>query len=272
MSAVSPPVSADVPLLVVDDLRKSFGAHEVLKGVSLSVKPSQVVGLLGRSGSGKSTLLRCLNMLEVPSAGRILLEGEEIGFETGAGGRRRPLPAARLARQRAAMSMVFQHFNLWPHRTVLGNVTEGPVQVLGMSRDEAEARGLDLLERVGLKDKADSYPIRLSGGQQQRVAIARALAMQPKIMLFDEPTSALDPELVGEVLQVMLDLARSGTTMVVVTHEMSFARNACDEVVLLEGGQIVERGAPDFVMSRSDNPRARQFFASHRQENAGGAA
>jgi polar amino acid transport system ATP-binding protein len=267
-----PTVSADAPLLVVENLRKSFGAHEVLKGVSLAVKPSQVIGLLGRSGSGKSTLLRCLNMLEVPSAGRILLEGEEIGFETTAGGRRRPLSASQLARQRASMSMVFQHFNLWPHRTVLGNVIEGPVQVLGMARDEAEALGLGLLERVGLREKAGSYPIRLSGGQQQRVAIARALAMRPKIMLFDEPTSALDPELVGEVLQVMLDLAKSGTTMVVVTHEMSFARHACEEVVLLEGGQIVERGAPDYVMTQSENPRARQFFASQRQENAGGLA
>ena len=271
MSAVTPG-PANEPLLVVDNLRKSFGAHEVLKGVSISVKPSRVVGLLGRSGSGKSTLLRCLNMLETPSAGRILLEGEEIGFETTSSGRRRPLPAARLARQRAAMSMVFQHFNLWPHRTVLGNVVEGPVQVLGMTRDEAEARGLELLDRVGLSDKATSYPIRLSGGQQQRVAIARALAMQPKIMLFDEPTSALDPELVGEVLQVMLDLAKSGTTMVVVTHEMSFARNACDEVVLLEDGQIVERGSPDFVMNQSENSCARQLFASHRQDKTGGLA
>jgi polar amino acid transport system ATP-binding protein len=259
----------NTPLLVVEGLRKSFGTHEVLKGVSFAVKPSQVIGLLGRSGSGKSTLLRCLNMLEVPTGGRVLLEGEEIGFETDPGGRRRPLSASRLARQRAAMSMVFQHFNLWPHRTVLGNVTEGPIKVLGMAREEAEARGLGLLDRVGLKEKAAAYPIRLSGGQQQRVGIARALAMQPKIMLFDEPTSALDPELVGEVLQVMLDLAKSGVTMVVVTHEMSFARNACDEVVLLEAGEIVDRGTPEFVMSHSDNERARQFFASHRLAQAG---
>lgn len=252
------------PLLAVDKLRKSFGKHEVLKGVSFSVAASQVVGVIGRSGSGKSTLLRCLNMLETPTAGRVLLDGEEIGFETDQTGRRRAVSATRLADQRRAMSMVFQHFNLWPHRTALGNVIEGPIQVLGMPHDAAVARGLEALERVGLKDKVDSYPIRLSGGQQQRVAIARALAMQPKIMLFDEPTSALDPELVNEVLQVMLDLARSGVTMIVVTHEMFFARNCCDQILLLENGEIVDRGTPDFIMTQSENPHTHQFFSAHR--------
>jgi polar amino acid transport system ATP-binding protein len=252
---------AEQPLLVVDDIRKTFGEAEVLKGVSFSVQRSQVIGLLGRSGSGKSTLLRCINMLETASSGRILLDGEEIGYEM-SGGRRRRLSSSRLAAQRRSMSMVFQHFNLWPHRSVLENVTEGPIHVLGIDRREAEAEAMDYLDKVGLKDKATSYPVRLSGGQQQRVGIARALAMRPKIMLFDEPTSALDPELVQEVLKVMLDLAAAGITMVVVTHEMSFAREACDEVVLLADGEIIERGSPQAVMRESDDLRVRQFFSS----------
>jgi polar amino acid transport system ATP-binding protein len=178
------------------------------------------------------------------------------------GGRRRRLSSSRLAAQRRSMSMVFQHFNLWPHRSVLENVTEGPIHVLGIDRREAEAEAMDYIDKVGLKDKATSYPVRLSGGQQQRVGIARALAMRPKIMLFDEPTSALDPELVQEVLKVMLDLAAAGITMVVVTHEMSFAREACDEVVLLADGEIIERGSPQAVMRESDDLRVRQFFSS----------
>ncbi|GLK56614.1 ABC-type histidine transport system ATPase subunit [Methylopila capsulata] len=261
----------DTPLLAVEDLRKSFGSLEVLKGASFTVRPSEVIGLLGRSGSGKSTLLRCLNMLETPTGGRVLLDGEEIGFKTDPSGRRRALSGAEVARQRARMSMVFQQFNLWPHRTALGNVIEGPIQVLGVPPEQARTEGLALLDRVGLLAKADVHPIRLSGGQQQRVAIARALAMRPKIMLFDEPTSALDPELVAEVLQVMLDLAKTGTTMVVVTHEMAFARDACDTVMLLESGEIIERGPPDQVMSRPSDERARQFFGG-RRPNAGAAA
>ncbi|MEC5407593.1 amino acid ABC transporter ATP-binding protein [Paraburkholderia sp. MPAMCS5] len=250
---------AESPLLVIDEVRKSFGNHEVLKGISFSVKRSQVIGLLGRSGSGKSTLLRCMNMLERPDSGKIVLDGEEIGFE---GPNRRPRSARELARQRRAMTMVFQHFNLWPHRTVLQNVIEGPTVVLGEPRDVVVERAMELLNRVGLKDKADAYPIRLSGGQQQRVSIARALAMQPKVILFDEPTSALDPELVGEVLGVMLDLAQSGATMIVVTHEMNFAREACDEVILLANGEIVDHGPPDEVMSRPDRGDTHRLFES----------
>jgi len=248
------------PLLVAEGLRKSFRNQEVLKGISFSVRSSQVVGLLGRSGSGKSTLLRCLNMLERPDAGHVYLAGEEVGY---GGTPRRPLNARGLAYQRRSLAMVFQHFNLWPHRTVLENVTEGPIQVLGLSRDECEAHAIELLDRVGLKEKAHAYPVRLSGGQQQRVSIARALAMRPKVILFDEPTSALDPELVGEVLGVMLDLARSGSTMVVVTHEMEFARQACDEVILLADGEIAARGTPAEVMDRPASDHARRLFENH---------
>jgi polar amino acid transport system ATP-binding protein len=268
---VNYPSAGDVvstqPLLVIDSIRKSFKQHEVLKGISFSVNQSQVIGLIGRSGSGKSTLLRCLNMLERPDSGRILLEGEEIGF---AGSPRRALSASALAYQRRSMAMVFQHFNLWPHRTVLQNVIEGPVQVLGLRREEAVEQAMTLLDRVGLRAKADAYPITLSGGQQQRVSIARALAMRPKVILFDEPTSALDPELVGEVLGVMLDLAKSGATMLVVTHEMNFARTACDEIILLADGEIADRGTPEAVMDRSENVHARRFF-ENRMTRAGDA-
>lgn len=247
----------DKPLLVVDNLKKNFGHIEVLKGISFSVKKSQVIGLLGRSGSGKSTLLRCLNMLERPDGGHIWLGDEEIGF---AGASRKLRSPRDLARQRRSMAMVFQQFNLWPHRTVLENVIEGPLTVLGEPREVVTERALALLDRVGMKAKADCYPIRLSGGQQQRVSIARALAMQPKIILFDEPTSALDPELVGEVLSVMLDLAQTGATMIVVTHEMNFAREACDEVLLLANGEVVDRGPPAEVMSRPGQGETHRLF------------
>lgn len=255
------------PILRIGDLRKSYGSLEVLKGISFDVYPRQVVGLLGRSGSGKSTLLRCLNFLERPDSGRILLEGEEVGVDS-ASGRRRPLAAPVLARQRRHMAMVFQNFNLWPHMTVIGNVIEGPVRVLGLSEEEARAEAMRLLRNVGMDHKADQYPVRLSGGQQQRVAIARALAMRPKLMLFDEPTSSLDPELVAEVLRVMRDLADAGTTMLVVTHEMAFARDVCDRVMLLHEGRLIESGPPRAVMLESQNPIAASFFAGLRGEAA----
>lgn len=253
------------PLLRVNDLHKSFGDAEVLKGISFSVQKSQVIGLLGRSGSGKSTLLRCLNMLEQPDGGNIWLENEEIGFT---GPNRKPISAKELARQRQSLAMVFQQFNLWPHRTVLENVIEGPIQVLGEKKEVVVDRALELLDRVGLKNKANSYPIRLSGGQQQRVSIARALAMQPKVILFDEPTSALDPELVGEVLGVMLDLAKSGATMIVVTHEMNFAKEACDEILLLGNGLLVDRGTPEEVMGRVGTSDAHKLFEKNMIELA----
>ncbi|WP_349295139.1 amino acid ABC transporter ATP-binding protein (plasmid) [Thioclava sp. 'Guangxiensis'] len=255
------------PILRIEDLRKSYGVFEVLKGISFDVYPRQVVGLLGRSGSGKSTLLRCLNFLEQPNAGRIFLEQEEVGVRSAAGGRK-PVPAARLAYQRRQMAMVFQNFNLWPHMTVLENITEGPVKVLGLSKDEAVAEARSLLVKVGMETKEDQYPIRLSGGQQQRVSIARALAMRPRLMLFDEPTSSLDPELVAEVLKVMRDLADAGTTMLVVTHEMAFARDVCDRVLLLHEGQLIEQGPPAEVMLQSQNPVAASFFAGLREEAA----
>jgi len=212
--------------------------------------------------------LRCLNMLERPDKGSVMLDGEEIGYLTtpgscGAGqvrARGRALSQRELARQRQAMTMVFQHFNLWPHRTVLENVIEGPLIVLSERRDVARERALVLLDRVGLKDKVDAYPVTLSGGQQQRVSIARALAMNPKVILFDEPTSALDPELVGEVLSVMQDLASSGSTMIVVTHEMRFAREACDEVLLLANGEVVDRGPPQEVMERPAGAATHRLF------------
>ncbi|PZQ50780.1 MAG: hypothetical protein DI556_06590 [Rhodovulum sulfidophilum] len=255
------------PLLRIENLRKSYGATEVLRGISFDVFPRQVVGLLGRSGSGKSTLLRCLNFLETPDAGRVLLAGAEVGVDS-SGGKRRPLSATALALQRRQMAMVFQHFNLWPHMTVLENVVEGPIHVLGMNRAEATEHAMGFLSDVGLAEKADQHPIRLSGGQQQRVAIARALAMRPRLMLFDEPTSALDPELVAEVLRVMRRLADAGTTMLVVTHEMGFAREVCDKVLLLHEGRLVEEGPPEEVMLRSEDPVAASFFASLRAEGA----
>ncbi|MGE2834587.1 amino acid ABC transporter ATP-binding protein [Mycobacterium sp. SMC-4] len=239
---------------------KDFGALRVLKGVSLEVQKGQVLVLVGPSGSGKSTFLRCINHLETVSAGRLYVDGELVGYKE-RGGRLYEMKPREVARQRRDVGMVFQHFNLFPHRTALGNVIEAPIQVKGMKRDKAVQRGRELLDQVGLADKADAYPLQLSGGQQQRVAIARALAMDPKLMLFDEPTSALDPELVGEVLTVMKTLASEGMTMIVVTHEMGFAREVADELVFMDGGVVVERGNPRELMANPQHDRTKAFLS-----------
>ena len=240
----------DDVVIDVRGLHKRFGELHVLRGLDLLVRRREVVVIIGPSGSGKSTLLRCLNRLEDPTSGTIVIDGTEIT------GRRVNLPAVR--RQ---IGMVFQHFNLFPHMTALENVMEGPRTVLGLNRGEAERRAMDLLRKVGLEDKAASKPANLSGGQQQRVAIARSLAMNPKVMLFDEVTSALDPELVGEVLNVMKALAEEGMTMVVVSHEMSFARRVADRVVFLDHGVIVEQGPPEQIFQRAQHERTRQFLS-----------
>jgi polar amino acid transport system ATP-binding protein len=249
------------PLVHVRGLTKSFGAHRVLDGVDLDVTAGEVVVMLGPSGSGKSTLLRCLNHLERPDAGFVQLGGELIGYRY-QGGRLHELRHAAITRQRSRVGMVFQQFNLFPHRTVLDNIVEAPIAVRGLRRDEAAEQARELLERVGLAGRETAYPRQLSGGQQQRVAIARALAMRPQLMLFDEPTSALDPELVGEVLTVMRDLARSGMTMIVVTHEIGFAREVADTVVFLDQGRIVESGPPAQVLTDPRHDRARAFLAA----------
>ncbi|MEJ2857202.1 MULTISPECIES: amino acid ABC transporter ATP-binding protein [unclassified Saccharothrix] len=241
-------------------VRKSYGSVEVLRGVDLSVAQGQVVCLLGPSGAGKSTFLRCVNHLETIDAGRIWVDGQPVGFRE-RGGRLFELREREVARQRRGIGMVFQRFNLFPHRTTVENVAEGPVHVLGVPRSRAFAEAAELLARVGLADRAGAYPHQLSGGQQQRVAIARALAMRPSLMLFDEPTSALDPELVGEVLDVMADLARDGMTMLVVTHEIGFARQVADEVVFLVDGAVVESGPPGQVLDNPREQRTRQFLA-----------
>jgi polar amino acid transport system ATP-binding protein len=250
------------PVLKIDGLRKSFGALEVLKGISLEVRANEVVGIIGPSGSGKSTLLRCINHLEKPTAGRIFLEGAPVGGD--ADGQRSP--SAILAAQRAKMAMVFQSFNLWPHKSVIENVIETLTTVKGMRKEEAVGIGRKMLAKVGLTEKEEQYPSRLSGGQQQRVGIARALAMEPKVILFDEPTSALDPELVGEVLSVMTDLARDGVTMIVVTHEMGFAREACDTVNFIDGGVVVESGPPETIFGSTTNERTRTFLSRYMRQ------
>jgi len=241
-------------------VHKHFGDLHVLKGVDLEVAHGEVVCLLGPSGSGKSTLLRCINHIEAISAGRIQVGDEVIGYRQ-RGDRLHELPPRAIAVQRRTIGMVFQRFNLFPHRTVLQNVADGPILVRRESRAGAEQRATELLDRVGLADKRDAYPRQLSGGQQQRVAIARALAMEPKLMLFDEPTSALDPELVGEVLDVMKDLARSGLTMIVVTHEIGFAREMADRVAFLDGGSILELGPPGEVLVNPRQARTRAFLS-----------
>ncbi|MDO3702768.1 amino acid ABC transporter ATP-binding protein [Micromonospora sp. C28SCA-DRY-2] len=248
------------PMVRCQRLRKSFGRIEVLRGIDLVIERGQVVCVVGPSGSGKSTLLRCLNHLEEPQAGRVYVDGELIGYDE-RDGRLRPLPDARLRRQRESIGMVFQRFHLFPHRTALENVMEGLVAVKGVGTAEARKRAGDLLDRVGLADRAHHYPAQLSGGQQQRVAIARSLAMSPKLMLFDEPTSALDPELVGEVLEVMKDLAASGMTMVVVTHEMGFAREVGDHLVFMDDGLIIEQGPPREVLAAPRHERTRAFLS-----------
>jgi ABC-type histidine transport system ATPase subunit len=250
-----------VPALSVRDLHKSFGQHEVLCGISLDVVAGSVVSVLGASGSGKSTFLRCLNHLEEPTSGEVYVGGDPMGFRMDSAGRRQADPA-QLQRMRARLGMVFQQFNLWPHMNALGNVTEALRRVKKMKRAEAEAIGMAQLTRVGVAEKHDAYPARLSGGQQQRVAIARALAMQPEVMLFDEATSSLDPELTKEVLAVMRGLAQEGTTMVVVTHEMDFARDVSDRVVFLHQGAIAEDGTPAQVFGAPRSETCRRFLAA----------
>ena len=239
---------------------KNFGSLEVLRGIDLEVGRGEVLCLIGPSGSGKSTFLRCINHLEKVTAGRLRVDGELMGYRE-KNGRLHEMSPAEAARRRRDIGMVFQHFNLFSHRTALENIIEAPMQVKGLSRAEATARAEELLDRVGLRAKADAYPAQLSGGQQQRVAIARALAMDPKLMLFDEPTSALDPELVGEVLGVMRDLAVAGMTMVVVTHEMGFAREVADTVAFMDGGVVVESGPPAEVLGDPKNARTRDFLS-----------
>ncbi|MCL1603664.1 amino acid ABC transporter ATP-binding protein [Succinatimonas hippei] len=236
-------------MIVIKDLHKSYGNTEILKGIDLEVKKSEVVVVIGPSGSGKSTLLRCVNYLEVPTSGTISIDGQTI------------TPNVDINTIRAEVGMVFQHFNLFGHMTVLQNITLAPIKVRHMSKEDAEKVAMDLLTKVGLADKASAYPRELSGGQQQRVAIARALAMHPKIMLFDEPTSALDPEMVNEVLEVMKTLAESGMTMMVVTHEMGFARQVADRVLFVDGGKILEEGTPEELFTNPKEPRTQDFLA-----------
>jgi polar amino acid transport system ATP-binding protein len=253
-------MSGVTPMVKADGVCKRFGRLEVLKGIDLEVGRGQVMVIVGPSGSGKSTFLRCINHLEKLSAGRLWVDGELVGYRQ-RGEKVYELRERDTARVRAGIGMVFQRFNLFPHMTVLGNVLEAPVRVRGVSRGQARTRGMELLERVGLVAKAGAYPAQLSGGQQQRVAIARALAMDPKLMLFDEPTSALDPELVGEVLDVMRGLARDGMTMVVVTHEMGFAREVGDQLVFMDDGVIVEAGPPRVVFDNPRHPRTQSFLS-----------
>jgi polar amino acid transport system ATP-binding protein len=249
------------PLIRVRELRKSFESNEVLKNIAIDVHQGEVVSIIGASGSGKSTFLRCLNVLEMPDGGRMQFEDFDFDFEPGA--RNQPTPAD-LRHLRARIGMVFQSYNLWPHMTVLENIVEAPIRVKGEPKKRAIERAEALLERIGLADKRDARPTRLSGGQQQRVAIVRALAMAPKLMLFDEVTSALDPELIGEVLMVMQDLARSGQTMLVVSHEMIFVREAAHRVVFMDGGVIVEDGLPAEVLIRPRTDRLRAFLSRFR--------
>jgi polar amino acid transport system ATP-binding protein len=257
------------PLVHAVNVSKSFHKVEVLKGIDLDVERGQVVCLLGPSGSGKTTFLRCINQLESINGGRIWVDGDLMGYED-RGGRLHRLTDKAIATQRREIGMVFQRFNLFPHKTALDNVIEAPVKVRGLRKKEATQNAVDLLERVGLADKRNAYPAQLSGGQQQRVAIARALAMKPKLMLFDEPTSALDPELVGEVLAVMRELADEGMTMLVVTHEMSFAREVADKVVFMDGGVVVEQGNPKEVINNPQHVRTRAFLSRMRQEEEAG--
>jgi polar amino acid transport system ATP-binding protein len=246
-------------MVKAEEVHKRFGQLEVLKGISLEVAPGEVMCLLGPSGSGKSTLLRCVNHLEKIHRGRIWVDGELVGYRED-GGKLYELPESEITQHRAEVGMVFQRFNLFPHMTAIENVIEAPIRVKKRPKREAIASGRELLQRVGLADKVDEYPARLSGGQQQRVAIARALAMEPKLMLFDEVTSALDPELVKEVLDVMRDLARLGMTMIVVTHEIGFARDVADQVVFMDEGVVVEEGAPSQVLDNPHEERTKRFL------------
>ena len=249
------------PMISAQNVHKSFGQLEVLKGINLEVQAGEVACLLGPSGSGKSTFLRCVNHLDKATAGRLYVDGELIGYRE-KNGTLYEISEKEAAEQRSDIGMVFQSFNLFPHRTVIENIIEAPVQVKKIPEETARARAMELLEDVGLASKANNYPVQLSGGQQQRVAIARAVAMDPKLMLFDEPTSALDPELVGEVLHVMKDLAAEGMTMLVVTHEMGFAREVADKVFFMDGGVVIESGSPAEVLDNPQQPRTKDFLAS----------
>jgi polar amino acid transport system ATP-binding protein len=258
------PDASAAPAVQLRGLSKRFGASDALADVSLTVMPGETVCIVGPSGSGKSTLLRCINWLERPDAGEVIIHGARVGYHRSVGGAALVMTERELARIRARIGMVFQHFNLWPHLTVLGNVIEAPVHVLRVPVREAVAEAEALLTKVGLVDKLDAYPAALSGGQMQRVAIARALAMHPQVLLFDEPTSALDPELVGEVLDVMKELSREGLTMIVVTHEMKFARDVASRIVFLDHGRIVEVGPARAFFESPTTERARQFLDRYR--------
>jgi octopine/nopaline transport system ATP-binding protein len=255
-------MSETAQAIEIVDLHKKFGPLEVLKGVSLSARQGDVIAIIGGSGSGKSTFLRCINMLELPSAGTITIHGETVAMKKDGRGGLLPANRRQVQRIRSRLAMVFQNFNLWQHMTVLQNVIEAPIQVLGVPKDEAIARAEIILKRVGLYEKRDVYPAFMSGGQQQRAAIARALAVEPLAMLFDEPTSALDPELVGEVLAVIGDLAKENRTMILVTHEMKFARNVASHVVFLANGLIEEQGPPDQVFGDPKSERLKKFISS----------
>lgn len=255
--------NAGAPAVEAHDVHKRFGSLHILKGVSLEAHRGDVTAIIGASGSGKSTFLRCINLLEVPDEGTIRVGGEEITLVHKRDGKRRPADAGQVNRIRTRLGMVFQSFNLWSHLTVLDNVVEAPVHVQHRPRREAREVGRDLLEKVGIADKADAYPDQLSGGQQQRAAIARALAMEPAVLLFDEPTSALDPELVGEVLRVIRGLAEEGRTMIIVTHEMRFAREVSSHVLFLHNGKVEEDGTPEEVFDAPKSERCRQFLATH---------
>ena len=265
MSAAPDPAAQPVPALLAEDVHKSFGSLEVLKGVSLTAYEGNVIAMLGASGSGKSTFLRCVNLLEMPDDGRIYVGGELIRMTRNRRGEIVPADQKQVARIRSRLAMVFQQFNLWSHMTVLENVIEAPVHVQKVPKAEAVDKARKILDKVGILDKIDYYPAHLSGGQQQRVGIARALAMEPDVMLFDEPTSSLDPELVGEVLRVMRQLAEEGRTMIVVTHEMGFARDVSSHVVFLHEGRIEEEGPPAELLVNPKSERLRQFLASHLQ-------
>ena len=251
------------PVVLVEGVHKRFGPVHVLKGIDLAVDRSQVVCVIGPSGSGKSTLLRCMAFLDRYDEGRVFIEGRLLGYSE-VDGKRTPDSDRKIDSVRSVIGMVFQHYNLWPHKTALGNVTEALRVVKRLGKAEAEAIGMEMLAKVGVDDKAHDYPAQLSGGQQQRTAIARALAIRPHVMYFDEPTSALDPELVGEVLQVMQELASDGMTMVVVTHEMGFAAHVADEVVFMDEGEVVERGPPDDIFKRPQSDRLREFLDTWR--------
>ena len=250
-----------IPMISAQNVHKSFGQFEVLKGIDLEVQPGEVACLLGPSGSGKSTFLRCVNHLDKATAGRLYVDGELIGYRE-KNGILYEISEKQAAQQRSDIGMVFQSFNLFPHRTVIENIIEAPIQVKKVPEDKARKRAMELLDEVGLASKADNFPVQLSGGQQQRVAIARAVAMEPKLMLFDEPTSALDPELVGEVLRVMKDLAAQGMTMLVVTHEMGFAREVADKIFFMDGGVVLESGTPAEVLDNPQQPRTKEFLSS----------